>query len=250
MKILLSLVLTLFSVAATASSETWPLDRMEPNLADKASLQRGVKTFVNYCFGCHATGFQRYERVADDLSIPHDLMRAHLMPSGGKIGDLMQNSMKPEESKAWFGAAPPDLTLVARVRGTDWLYTYLRTFYLDPKRPWGVNNKVFPDVAMPHVLLDLQGAQVDTCASPEEAGKRDRLTGEPLCGLVADPSIEGTMTPEEYDQTIYDLVNFLAYSADPVKLERQRIGFYVLLFLSVLFVLAYLLKKEYWRSVN
>ena len=188
--------------------------------------------------------------MADDLDIPHELMQANLMPSGGKIGDLMKNGMLPDEAKAWFGTAPPDLTLVARVRGTDWLYTYLRTFYLDPKRPWGVNNKVFPDVAMPHVLLELQGAQIDTCGPHAEQGQRDKLTGESLCGLQPDPSIEGTMTPEEYDQTIYDLVNFLAYSADPVKLERQRIGFYVLLFLSVLFVLTYLLKKEYWKAVH
>lgn len=232
-----------------AAGLTYPLDKMTPNVADKPSLQRGAKLYMNYCYACHATGFQRYERVADDLGIPHDLMMENLMPAGGKIGDLMKNGMVAKESKAWFGATPPDLTLVARVRGTDWLYTYLRTFYLDPKRPWGVNNKVFPDVGMPHVLLELQGAQVDTCAGGEH-GQRDTLTGEKLCGLEPDASIKGSMTPQQYDQAMYDLVNFLAYSAEPMQLERQRIGWYVLLFLIIFFIPAYLLKREYWKDVH
>nr|WP_281648609.1 cytochrome c1 [Parendozoicomonas sp. Alg238-R29] len=246
-KVIAALVLVL-PMGAFAAGSGYPLDKMDVNVADKPSLQRGAKLYMNYCYGCHATSFQRYERVADDLGIPHDLMMENLMPAGGKIGDLMKTGMEPKESKAWFGATPPDLTLVARVRGTDWLYTYLRTFYLDPKRPWGVNNKVFPDVGMPHVLLELQGAQVDTCGG--EVAQRDTLTGEKLCGLEPDPSIKGAMTPEEYDQAMYDLVNFLAYSAEPMQLERQRIGWYVLLFLIIFLIPAYLLKREYWKDVH
>ncbi len=242
------LMFAVLPLGSFAASGGYPLDSMEPDISNKASLQRGAKTYMNYCYGCHATGFQRYERVADDLGIPHDLMKEHLMPAGGKIGDLMANGMDPKESANWFGAAPPDLTLVARVRGTDWLYTYLRTFYLDAKRPWGVNNKVFPDVAMPHVLLDLQGAQVDTCNGG--LPQRDKLTGEKLCGLEPDTSIKGSMTPAEYDQAMYDLVNFLSYSGEPMQLERQRLGYYVLMFLAIFFVVAYLLKREYWKDVH
>ena len=245
----LAVIALTLPVGAFASGGGYPLDDIEPNMADKPSLQRGAQTYMNYCFGCHATSYQRYERVADDLGIPHDLMQDNLMPAGGKIGSLMKNGMEADESKSWFGATPPDLTLVARVRGADWLYTYLRTFYLDAKRPWGVNNKVFPDVGMPHVLLDLQGAQVDTCAGAGYA-QRDTLTGEKLCGLEPDPSIKGSMTPEEYDQAMYDLVNFLAYSSEPMKMERESLGLYVLMFLLIFLVPAYLLKREYWKDVH
>lgn len=149
----------------------------------------------------------------------------------------------------WFGATPPDLTLVTRVRGDDWVYTYLKTFYEDPKRPWGVNNKVFPDVGMPHALLELQGVQIDTCGV-EDPNKRDPLTGEKICGLKADPARKGSMSESEYDQAMYDLVNFLAYSAEPMKVKRQQLGIYVLLFLILLFVVTFLLKREYWKDVH
>ncbi|CAM3554325.1 cytochrome c1 [Parendozoicomonas haliclonae] len=247
-KVIAVLALSVPMGAFAAGGSGYPLDKMEPNPADKASLQRGAQVFMNYCFACHETSYQRYERVADDLGIPHDLMKANLMPAGGNIGDLMKNGMEPAESKAWFGTTPLDLTMVARVRNPDWLYTYLRTFYMDPKRPWGVNNKVFPDVGMPHVLLELQGAQIDTCNG--QVAERDTLTGEKLCGLEPDPSIKGSMTPEQFDQAMYDLVNFLAYSADPVKMERERLGIYVLIFLAIFFVPAYLLKREYWKDVH
>ncbi len=243
-----ALILSIPLGVLAAGEEGYPLDAMTADPTDKPSLQRGAKLYMNYCFGCHAVGYQRYERVADDLGIPHDLMQEYLMPAGGKIGDLMKNGMDPKESKNWFGATPPDLTLVARVRGTDWLYTYLRTFYLDPKRPLGVNNMVFPDVGMPHILLELQGAQIDTCAGAEV--QRDILTGERICGLEPDPSIKGSLSPAQYDQAIYDLVNFLAYSAEPMKMERQRLGIYVLLFLAIFLIPAYLLKREYWKDVH
>ena len=142
------LLSVLYSVLASAAGGGYPLDAIKVDPTDKASLQRGIKYYQNYCSGCHATGYQRYERVADDLGIPHDLMMANLVfDQHAKIGNLMKNSMDPKEAKEWFGATPPDLTMITRVRGgPEWLYTYLRTFYADPKRPYGVNNKVFPDV--------------------------------------------------------------------------------------------------------
>ncbi len=249
-KILITWLFVLLPVTAfAAGGGGYPLDHIETDVSDQASLQRGAKFYMNYCAGCHETQFQRYERVADDLGIPHDLMMDNLVFTDAKIGNLMKNGMVESEAKQWFGAAPPDLTMVARVRGTDWLYTYLRTFYLDPKRPWGVNNKVFPDVAMPHVLLELQGGLIDTCAGDTE-GQIDTLTGEKLCGLVPDPEYKGSMSTEEYDQAMYDLVNFLDYSGEPMQLDRQRIGVYVLLFLAFFFVVAYLLKREYWKDVH
>ena len=228
-KIILSvkvfLVSVLFSSLASAATGSFPLDKVEVDPTDKASLQRGVKYYQNYCAGCHSTKYQRYERVADDLGIPHDLMMDHLVfDQHAKIGNLMNNSMNESEAAQWFGATPPDLTMVTRVRGgADWLYTYLRSFYEDPKRPYGVNNKVFPDVGMPHVLYELQGIQIDTCQGGDPTA-RDPLTGGKLCGLVPDPERKGSLTPAQFDQMVYDLVNFLAYSAEPMKEERKQTG--------------------------
>ncbi|MCW7551221.1 cytochrome c1 [Endozoicomonas gorgoniicola] len=250
-KTILTLLLSFYSVLAfSAGGGGYPLDKIETDPSDKPSLQRGAALYQNYCSGCHSTEFQRYERVADDLGIPHDLMMENLVfNKDAKIGDLMTNAMAREDAKAWFGAAPPDLTMVTRVRGEDWVYTYLRTFYEDPKRPWGVNNKVFPDVGMPHALLELQGVQLDSC-NGEDPTKRDPLTGQTVCGLTIDPERKGSMTPSEYDQAIYDLVNFLAYSAEPMKAQRQQLGIYVMLFLVLLFIFTFLLKREYWKDVH
>ncbi|WP_263080413.1 cytochrome c1 [Endozoicomonas sp. Mp262] len=252
MKTITLALLFLFApvLALAAGGSGYDLDSVDTDHSDKASLQRGAKYYQNYCAGCHATSFQRYERVADDLGIPHDLMMENLVfDKSARIGDLMTNNMDQKEAKEWFGAAPPDLTLVSRVRGEDWLYTYLRTFYEDPKRPWGVNNKVFPDVGMPHVLMELQGVQVDSCVGGDDTA-RDPLTGEKLCGLKVDPERKGSMTVDEFDQAMYDLVNFLSYSAEPMKMERQQLGIYVFLFLLVFLVFAYLLKREYWKDVH
>jgi ubiquinol-cytochrome c reductase cytochrome b subunit len=200
--------------------------------------------------------YSRYERVADDLGIPHDLMEEYLiMDSSHKIGSLMTISMTEELGKQWFGAVPPDLTLIARAKTPDYLYTYLRSFYRDPERPMGVNNKVFPNVGMPHALIELQGLQA--CAmGPSAAGKdakRDPLTGESIledpCGSFTLVE-EGSMTPEEFDEAVYDLVNFLVYVGEPAAMERQRIGVYVLLFIAVFFVFAWLLNREYWKDVH
>lgn len=234
------------------------LDKVDIDLTDKAALQDGARTFANYCMGCHSAKFQRYERVATDLGIPEALMMENLVFTGAKIGDHMQNGMRPQDAKVWFGAAPPDLTLVARVRGADWLYTYLRSFYEDSKRPWGVNNTVFPNVGMPNVLVGLQGRQVVGCKQVQvvEGGNKqyDPLTGAPItheaCDQLTIVPKSGSLTEAEFDEKVHNLVTFLAYSANPVKLESQRVGTYVLLYLAFFFVFAYLLKREYWKDVH
>ena len=256
--ILLIGLLTLLPLTAVgASGPGVELDRMKPSLRDKASLQTGAGLYMNYCMGCHSLQYSRYERVADDLGIPHDLMRAHLMfDPKQKIGDLMKNSTDDALAKRWWGVAPPDLTLIARARGTDWLYTYLRTFYADDSRPWGVNNKVFPDVGMPHAMLELQGLQ--TCAMGPLLEARGGVRRDPLTGrdILGDPcgryevTTEGALSPEEFDRAVFDLVNFLAYVGEPGALERERIGYYVLAFILFFFLFAWLLNREYWKDIH
>lgn len=219
------------------------LASVKVDLADKAALQDGARTFVNYCMGCHGARFQRYERVADDLGIPHDLMLEKMVFTGAKIGDHMETGMRPADAKVWFGTAPPDLTLVARVRGNDWLYSYLHAFYEDPSRPWGVNNKVFPNVGMPNVLAALQGRQVLGC-------KGEAASAAAGCDELKVLPNTGTLNAQQFDEKIRNLVTFLAYSANPVQLKSQRVGTYVLLFLAFFLIFAYLLKREYWKDVH
>ncbi|PMH39800.1 cytochrome C [Vibrio sp. 10N.286.49.B3] len=222
-----------------------PLDKANNDLTDKASLQHGAKLFMNYCFACHSTQYQRYERVATDLAIPVDLMKENLVfDPQAKIGDLMVNAMPEKQAAAWFGAPPPDLTLVARVRGTDWLYTYLRAFYADPSRPFGVNNTVFPNVGMPHVLEELQGIPTAVYESHMVDGQEVQVAA----GTTTDGS--GELSQSEYDNAVRDLVNFLEYSGDPVKLERHALGWWVMGFLVIFTIIVVLLKKEYWRDVH
>lgn len=245
MKKLIVMFFALLPSLAMAAGPAVPLDAANNDLSDKASLQNGARTFMNYCFGCHATQYQRYERVATDLGIPAELMKENLIfDPNAKIGDLMTNAIPTEYAAASFGAPAPDLTMVARVRGADWIYTYLRSFYADPSRPFGVNNVVFPSVGMPHVLEELQGVPSKVYETRLVDGKEV----QEFVGIEADGS--GELNKEEYDAVVRDLVNFLAYSAEPMKLERQRMGYWVMGFIVVFFVLTLLLKKEYWRDVH
>ncbi len=240
--VILFAMLPSFAMAAGANV---PLDKANNDLTDKASLQNGAKMFMNYCFGCHSTQYQRYERVANDLEIPVDLMKENLIfDPEAKIGSLIVNAMPAEQAASWFGAPPPDLTLVARVRGADWLYTYLRTFYEDPSRPFGVNNIVFPSVGMPHVLEELQGIPTPIYATHIVDGEEVEV----VVGTETDGS--GELSTGEYDDAVRDLVNFLVYSGDPVKLERHAMGWWVMAFLVLFTIIVVLLKKEYWRDVH
>ncbi|TCT22094.1 cytochrome c1 [Thiobaca trueperi] len=217
------------------------LEKADIDLHDQGSLQRGAKYFVNYCMGCHSLQYMRYNRLAKDLDIDEVTLRETLLFGEAKPGDLMENAMRPEDALAWFGVAVPDLTLVTRWRSPDWVYTYLKSFYVDPTRPYGVNNVVFPAVGMPHGLSDLQGIQEpvmghDAAGAPVVTGVR----------LVK----QGRLSPQEYDAMVRDITAFLTYAGEPIQLERQRLGLYVLLFLGFLFIIAYLMKKEFWKDVH
>lgn len=251
MRNLIAIIFAIMPVFAFAAGGNVHLDKMNVDLQDEASLQRGAKNFANLCMGCHSTKFARYNRVARDLGIPEDLMQDNLMFAETSIGNLMEIAMRPEDSKKWFGASPPDLTLVTRVRGADWVYTYLRSFYADPSRPYGVNNAVFKDVGMPHVLEGLQGKQVKGTA-PVVVGF-DPLTGKDIFeekdGVLFIEE-KGQLSEKEFDVAVADLTNFLVYMAEPVALERQRIGYWVLLFLLILFVPVYYLNREFWKDIH
>ncbi|GAA0790503.1 cytochrome c1 [Marinobacterium sediminicola] len=253
-KFLITLMMALAPMTASAAGGAGvPLDSIDVDLTDKASLQRGMQTFVNRCMGCHEAGYQRFERAAQDLGIPNELVEEYLIFNPEtKIGEHMKSAMAKQDAAGWFGAPPPDLTLEARLRGPDWIYTYLRSFYADENRPWGVNNAVFPDVGMPNVLEDLQGKVVNHC-TPEELAhgqnEIDPLTGKTMGGCLT-VNEAGSQSPEEFDKTIYDLVNFMTYMGEPSRLESERLGTKVLIFLAILFVFAFALKKEYWKDVH
>lgn len=232
MKKLLITLLALVPVLAFAAGPAVPVDPANNDLADKESLKRGFNAYINYCLGCHQLQYQRYNRTFTDLGISEEEGAAEWMYTGEKLGDHITNTMPAKEAAKWFGAAPPDLTLEARLKSPDWIYTYLRSFYIDAERPFGVNNKVFKDVGMPHVLQDLQGIR-----TMDADGNLSKPVG-------------GSMTEEQYDDFVRDLTNFLEYVGEPNKLERKELGYWVIGFLVIFFILSYFLKKEYWRDVH
>ena len=232
MKKLLLVICALVPFFALAAGPSLPLDKANNDLTDKESLKKGFKTYINYCLGCHQLQHQRYNRTFKDLGIEEADGIENYMYTGKKVGDHITNTMPAKEAANWFGTAPPDLTLEARLRNPDWIYTYLRSFYIDDKRPFGVNNKLFKDVGMPHVLQDLQGV-----STLDENGN---IT----------PAMGGSLTTEEYDVVVRDLTNFLEYVGEPSKLERKSMGYKVLIFLFIFFIISYFLKKEYWRDVH
>ncbi|MFT5542480.1 MAG: ubiquinol-cytochrome c reductase cytochrome c1 subunit [Glaciecola sp.] len=227
-----------------AAGSNYPTDHADIDLNDQESLQRGAQTFMNYCLGCHQMQYQRYQRTFQDIGVSDELGDKYLRFTGEKVSDYITSTMPAEASATWFGASPPDLTLVARVRGADWIYTYMRTFYVDESKPFGVNNLTFPDVGMPHVLEGLQGTPRITY----ETRMVDGEMTERYVGLRNDGN--GKLTTDEYDQTILDLVNFLEYSGEPSRLQSEKIGKGVLIFICIFFVFAYLLKKDYWKDVK
>ncbi len=257
----LFVILAVVPIKAVASEGAFncgaiPCDHMEADLNDKESLQRGAKYFTNYCMGCHSLKYSRYERVADDLGIPHDVMEQNLIFGEQRIGQLMEIAMKPQQAKIWFGVVPPDLTLVARARSPEWIYTYLRNFYKDETRPWGVNNRVFPNVGMPHVLIGPQGL-LECGAGPKlnhHGGALRNDVGQveidEHCGALKEGKVKGSMSQAEFDEAVYDLVNFLEYVAEPIAVKRQGIGYYVLGFLVILFIFVYFLNREFWRDIH
>jgi len=232
------------AVAASAGGDA--IQHANNDVANTASLQRGARNFVNYCMGCHSARYVRYSRLAKDLGLSEQQVIDNLMFTGERVHDTMRISMRSDDAARWFGIAPPDLTLIARSRGADYIYSFLKSFYLDPKRPTGVNNLVMPNTSMPHVLWELQGLQeavYDGESDPESNAVHKRFKDFKL----ARP---GTLTPKEYDQFVRDTVNFLDYIGEPMQLERRSLGLRVLAFLAVFFLFAYLLKREYWKDVK
>ncbi len=229
---------------AAVSATSVKLDRAPLNVNDQESLQRGARVFVNYCLNCHSANYMRYGRLTD-IGLTEAQIKDNLLFAADKVGETMSVAMRPADAKAWFGAAPPDLTVITRSRGADWVYTYLRTFYRDASRPTGWNNLVFDKVAMPHVLHELQGHLVPVTREViGEDGKPHQVI-ERL--VLAKP---GKLTLAEYDALVADLVNYLAWMGEPAKAQRMRTGVAVILFLSLFFVVAFYLKREFWREVH
>lgn len=215
-KLLTALLMMCLPVFAQAAGPAVQLAVAPINMDDKVSLQRGAQIFVNNCLGCHSAQYMRYERMAEDLEIPTDILKSNLLFTTERPGDTMVSAMPASLAKKWFGVLPPDLTLVARIRGADWVYSYLTGFYADDKRPWKVNNHVFPDVGMPHVLSNME-------KQLGEAGFKEAMA---------------------------DLTNYMVYMSEPVRAQRERIGVWVLLFLAIFFIPVYFLNREYWKDIH
>ncbi|MEO6364637.1 MAG: cytochrome c1 [Luteimonas sp.] len=229
------------SVAAVAS-EGGNTQQAGTDLGDRASLQRGARLYMNYCSGCHSLKYLRYSRIGEDLGLSESEVMGNLNLSGAKFGETVLSSMPAAHAKDWFGQTPPDLSVIARVRGSDWIYTYLKSFYLDEARPLGWNNKLFPNASMPNPLWQMQGLQ------RPEYGKADATGERPVEKLVmAQP---GTMGADEFSQVARDITAFLEYAGEPAVLKREAMGVWVILFLAFFTFLAWLLKTEYWKDVH
>ncbi|TAK62749.1 cytochrome c1 [Methylobacter sp.] len=240
MKNLIALLLLLLVSFGVAASEDIELQKANIDLSNNASLQRGAKHFVTYCLGCHSIKHIRYLRIALDTDMDQKKMLQDIAPEGANIYDQLHTAMNAHDAEKWFGTQPPDLSLIARSRGADWLYSYLKSYYIDSKSPRGVNNLIFKDTAMPNPLWQLQGEQY--------AESRKNIWDDEYTKLVIKEP--GTLSEGEFDIFVNDLVNFLVYVGEPVQLERQRLGKYVLFFIFMFLVLAYLLKKEYWKDIH
>lgn len=240
---LAALLAGLLFAGGVQASEGGALQQSGVDLNDQASLQRGAKYYMSYCSGCHSLKYMRYSRIGEDLGLTEDEVKQNLMfKDGVQIGETINTGMSPELGKEAFGKAPPDLSLISRVRGPDWVYTYLKSFYLDDARPLGWNNTLFPNASMPNPLWELQGLQHPELGAAEAGGER------PVTGLtVTQP---GRLKPAEFDQVVRDISAFLAYTGEPAGLKRQNLGVWVLLFLAFFTFMAWLLKKEYWKDVH
>lgn len=240
----LAIIMTALALGAPAAfaaegggAAAWQQWHAGNELGDRASLQRGARNFMNYCVGCHSLKYVRYQRVGEDLGIATDIMKANLVPSGAKITDYVLTAMPASLANASFGIVPPDLSLITRSKGSDYVYQFLKTFYLDPKAATGTNNLALPGTAMPHVLSDLQGLQRAVFDKDGRFGKFET-------------DVAGQQSAAEYDSFVRDTVNFLEYAGEPAKLHRATIGVWVVLYLLLFTAIAWLLKQEYWKDVH
>ena len=242
---LFATALILLPAMAAAAGGDAHLQRIDVDISNEAALQRGSKYFVNYCLGCHSAQYVRYNRLAQDLGITEEQLVDNLMYTGERPFDTMEIAMPAADAATWYGRTPPDLSLVARARGDSWIYSFLKSFYLDPIKPTGVNNLVLQGASMPHVLWELQGTQravfreeIDALGHPHEVFDRFEMV------------TPGTLTAQEYDTMLRDIVTFLSYIGEPVQLERRALGVKVILFLLVFLLFAFLLKKEIWKDIH
>jgi ubiquinol-cytochrome c reductase cytochrome c1 subunit len=238
-----ALLATAGGMRAASAQEGVSLPPSGTDINDLGSLQRGARNFVNYCSGCHSLKYLRYNRMAKDLEIPESEL-GNLMFTSAKAFDTFDTAM-PADAESWFGKQPPDLSLMARARSPDYIYAFLKGFYVDKTRPWGTNNLILPGAAMPDVLAELQGLQKPVFKSEKDERGNDNMV---LVGV--EQMTPGAMKPEEYDQFVRDTTNFLDYAGEPIKAKRQGLGVFVTLFLLVFFAFAYMLKKEYWKDVH
>lgn len=241
----LLVLIAVMPAAAFASTEGYPLQEANTDVSSLASLQRGARNFVNYCLGCHSAKYMRYSQVAEDLALTEDDVRANLMFTGTRIYDAMESAMPAEKARQWFGNVPPDLSLIARSRGVDYVYTFLRSFYVDPIRPTGANNVVLPQTAMPNVLATLQGTQ-----RPRYEKMVDKEGHESEHLVALDPGTAGEMPAAAFDSFVRDTVAFLEYVAEPAKAQRKALGVWVILFLLMFTAFSWFLYKEYWKDVK
>ena len=244
-KSVIACILLGLPMIASAAGGGGHVEHVDADISNEASVQRGAKYFVNYCLGCHSAQYVRYNRLAVDLELTEDQLVENLMFTGERPHDTMENAIPATDSANWFGRTPPDLSLTARARGDDWVYSFLKSFYVDPSKPTGVNNLVLEGASMPHVLWELQGIQkavyrtdLDAQGSPQEVFDHFELV-QP-----------GTMTPEQFDVMAQDLTTFLTYISEPAQLKRRSLGIKVILFLVVLFLFSFLYKKELWKDVH
>ena len=249
-KVLITIMLALTpAMAFAAGGSGAKLDHVKVDLGDQASLQNGAKIFVNYCLSCHSASYMRYNRMAQDIGLTEEQVAEYMgfiTDDKGKFkpGALMKATINADEAKAAFNTVPPDLSVTSRSKGADWIYTYMRSFYRDDSKIIGVNNLVFPDVGMPHVLWELQGWQDPVIATvKDDEGNKSKTVKLEL----AEP---GLMTPKEYDRAIRDLVNFLDYMGEPAKHDRRALGVKVIMFLLVFLIVAYMMKREFWKDVH
>jgi len=227
----------------------WQSWRAENEVSNRASLQRGARNFMAYCQGCHSLKYVRYSRLGEDLGIPQEQLDQFLLPPGAKPADYILTTMPYADAETWFGKAPPDLSLIARSRGVDYVYQFLKTFYADPAKPTGVNNLRLEGTAMPHVLSELQGVQQAVFKTVETHGEGGQAQSARVFEKF-EPLVPGRLSEAEYDAFVRDTVNFLDYVGEPTQLKRKALGIWVVLFLGVFTWLAYLLKKEYWKDVH
>jgi ubiquinol-cytochrome c reductase cytochrome c1 subunit len=235
--------------AAGATQTNWKAWHTDIDVANHGALQRGARNFVSYCLPCHSLKYERYSRLGEDLDIPPDLLDKYIVQPGDKATNYILTTMPAADAETWFGKTPPDLSLIARARGTDYLYRFLKTFYVDPTRQTGANNLQLPATAMPHVLSELEGLKKPVYKSVEKPGEGGKSTTEQVFDHFEQVA-PGRMNAEEYDAFVRDTVAFLSYVGEPAQIQRHGLGIWVVLFLLVFTWLAWLLKKEYWKDVH